>query len=410
MKFDYKYSKLSNGVRSLIVPMPGVESVTALVLVKTGSRNETDQRLGISHILEHMMLKASKKYPNQMVLSSTIDSMGAQHNAFTGKEYTGYYITASAKHLATSLDILGDVITNPLLKKENLKTELGVIVEEINMYEDLPMERALEEFENLIYEGNKLGRLIIGSKESVLGTKVEHLREYLKDWYQGGNILVVLSGKVAGESGLVEEKFGEIGAGEMREYVEVGKYGSGRESHIKRETEQAHFVMGVPAMGMSDPRRYALQLAQVALGGNMSSRLFNEIREKRGLAYYVRAVFDTSLDVGYFGVRAGVKLDKLGEAIAVVKREMLKLGETMSEEELQKSKDYLLGKLPLTLEGSMEVAQFMGMRALMTDEVRQPEEVVAMIEKVSLDNVRDVLREVVIEDEIRTTVVGPSKG
>lgn len=142
----------------------------------------------------------------------------------------------------------------------------------------------------------------------------------------------------------------------------------------------------------------------------MSSRLFNEIREKRGLAYYVRAVFDTSLDVGYFGVRAGVKLDKLGEAIAVVKREMLKLGETMSEEELQKSKDYLLGKLPLTLEGSMEVAQFMGMRALMTDEVRQPEEVVAMIEKVSLEDVRKVLEEVVIEDEIRTTVVGPSKG
>jgi len=394
-----------------MIPMPGVESVTTLVLVKTGSRNETNERMGISHILEHMLLKATKKYPTQMQLASTIDSMGAQHNAFTSKEYTGYYITAAAEHMEKSLDILGDVVTSPLLKEENLRTELGVITEEINMYEDLPMERASEEFENLLYDGNKMGRLIIGTKETVQGTTSGDLRAYMGQWYKGGNILVVLAGKVGETARLeqvVKEKFVGVPGGKMKEYVERGDYGVERQLHIKRETEQAHFVMGVPALSMSDPRRYALSVAQVVLGGNMSSRLFNEIREKRGLAYYVRSILDTSYDVGYFGVRAGVKLDKLSEAIEVVKKEMLGLARTMTEEELAKGKDYLLGKLPLTLEGSMEVAQFLGMRALVMDEVRQPEEVVREIKKVEMKAVREVLDEIVKESEIRTCVVGPS--
>ncbi|MBU0650224.1 insulinase family protein, partial [Patescibacteria group bacterium] len=345
VKFATSYTTLKNGVRSLVIPMPGVESVTALVLVKTGSRNEEEPQAGISHILEHLLLKASKKYPNQMMLASTIDSMGAEHNAFTSKEFTGYYITAAGRHLSKSLEILGDVVTNPLLKEESIKTELGVIVEEYNMFEDLPMRRAMEEWENLLYEGTPMGRFIEGSPETIRATTRKGLKEYLARWYKGGNILVVVAGKVNNQStntnvqNSIQEYFGEMEKGEMEPYVSKARFGERRSKFVQKKTEQAHFVLGVPGVDMKDPRRYALQLAQVVLGGNMSSRLFDEIREKRGLAYYVQAISESEYDSGYFAVRAGVKLSKLGEATKVVRSEMLRLGRTITEKELRKGKD-----------------------------------------------------------------------
>lgn len=404
MKFDYQYTKLKNGVRVLKIPMPGVESTTSMILVRTGSRNETDKQLGISHILEHMLFKGTKSYPSPMALAEVVDEMGAINNAFTGKEYTGYYITHAARHAGKAMKILSSMLAEPLIPAEDLKREREVIVEEINMYEDHPMERSAEEFENLLYEGSKMGRLIIGSKETVREVEKEHLEKYMQRWYNGGNLLVILAGKV--EEVDLSQLEG-LKKGEMEQYVEKAGYGQARRMHIKKETEQAHFVMGVPALSMTDPKRYPLQLAQVVLGGNMSSRLFNEIREKRGLAYYVKAQLETNSDVGQFIVRAGVKLEKLAEAQKVVKEEMLKLGETLTEKELKRAKEYLLGKLPLTLDTTMEVAQWMGLKTLVNDEVRQPSEAIEAVRGVEMEEVREVMRELVKEDEIRTCVVGP---
>ncbi|MFH2019580.1 MAG: pitrilysin family protein [bacterium] len=408
MQFQTSYTKLKNGVRVLTVPIKGAESVTALVLVKTGSRNESDKQAGISHVLEHMLFKGTKRYPTALLLAEAVDAMGALNNAFTGKEYTGYYITASGKHLPKSLDILGEMVTSPLLPGEDLKREREVIVEEINMYEDHPMERAGEEFENLIYGGSRMGKLIIGTKESVRATETKDLRTYMKKWYGGGNVLVVMAGKVKNISeGIVEQNFGGLQKGTKLDYLESAGYGKEKDFHLKKKTEQAHFVIGVPGLSMLDPRRYALQVAEVVLGGNMSSRLFNEIREKRGLAYYVGAEIETNYDVGYLAVKAGVKLEKLTEAMAVVKQEMLELGETITEKEVASGKDYLLGKLPLSLEGSMEVARFLGMRALITSEIRQPEEVKEQIKKVTKAEVQKVLRELMSDEKLRSVVVGP---
>lgn len=415
MQFETTYSKLKNGVRVLAVPIKGAESVTALVLVKTGSRNESDKQAGISHVLEHMLFKGTKKYPTALALAEAVDAMGALNNAFTGKEYTGYYITASGKHLPKSLEILGEMLTSPLIPAEDLKREREVIVEEINMYEDHPMERAGEEFENLIYGGSRMGKLIIGTKESVRATETGDLRRYMKKWYRGGNVLVVVAGKVANglehtANSLIEEHFGGLQKGAKLDYLESAGYGKEKEFHLKKKTEQAHFVIGVPGLSMLDPRRYALQIAEIVLGGNMSSRLFNEIREKRGLAYYVGAEVETNYDVGYLAVKAGVRLTKLTEAMAVVQQEMLELGETITEKEVASAKDYLLGKLPLSLEGSMEVARFLGMRALVTEEIRQPEEVKERIKKVTKVEVQKVLREVMSDEKLRSVVVGPRSG
>ena len=414
MQFDVNYSKLKNGVRVLTVPMAGVESVTAMILCKTGSRNETLPQAGISHVLEHMVFKGTTKYPSPMAIAEAVDSIGAEQNAFTSKEYTGYYITSAAQHLGLTLDIQSQMLTAPLLPQDDLNREREVIVEEINMYEDQPMSKANEEFENLMYGGSSMGRMIIGTKETVRATTSQDLRQYMNRWYRGSNMLIVIAGKFSNPKfsnsqmkELLEEKFGGMDSGKMDNYKTKASYGKAEARHFKKKTEQAHFYLGVPGLSINDPRRYALQMGQVVLGGGMSSRLFNEIREKRGLAYYVKADMDSNFDCGYLGVRAGVKLEKLGEAMAVVKEEMLKLAETITQEELAKAKDYILGHLPLSREGSMDIAQLYGMRARVVDEIRQPDEVVKRVSSVQLDEVKKVLSELVSEKLIRSVVVGP---
>lgn len=412
MQFDVSYSKLNNGVRVLTVPIPGVESVTAMVLCKTGSRNEALPQAGISHVLEHMVFKGTAKYPSPMAIAEAVDSIGAEQNAFTSKEYTGYYITSAAKHLGLTLDIQSQMLTVPLLPQDDLNREREVIVEEINMYEDQPMAMAGELFENLMYDGSSMGRLIIGTKETVRSTMSEDLRKYMNRWYRGGNMLVVVAGNLEildSSREILEEKFGGMGEGKIDKYETKAKYGKADAKHYKKKTEQAHFVMGVPGLSVADPRRYALQMGQVVLGGGMSSRLFNEIREKRGLAYYVKADLDSNFDCGYLGVRAGVKLEKLSEAMKVVREEMLKLAETIMEAELVKAKEFVLGHMPLSLEGSMDVAQFYGMRALVLDEIRHPDEVTKKVSSVTLEQVKKVVRDLVSEDKIRSVVVGPKK-
>jgi predicted Zn-dependent peptidase len=279
------------------------------------------------------------------------------------------------------------------------------------MYEDQPMSKANEEFENLMYSGSSMGRMIIGTKETVRATTSDDLRSYMDRWYKGSNMLVVVAGNLAALTpNLIEEKFGMMASSPLEKYETAASYGKPEARHFKKKTEQAHFYMGVPGLSITDPRRWALQMGQIVLGGGMSSRLFNEIREKRGLAYYVKADLDMNFDCGYLGVRAGVKLEQLSEAMKVVKEEMLKLADTITESELNKAKEYVLGHMPLSLEGSMDIAQFYGMRALVLDDIRHPDEIVKNVSAVDLVSVKKVLNEIVTEKMLRSVVVGPKKG
>lgn len=411
MKFETNYYRLKNGVRVLLIPMEGVESLATLVLVKTGSRNEVDAQAGISHVLEHMLFKGSRKFPTPLAVASAVDALGAQYNAYTGKEYTGYYIHADSRHAKKALEILGEMVVQPLILPAELKREQGVIVEEINMYEDTPMERAEEELENLLYQGSDLGRLIIGSKETVRATTPETVRAYKDKWYRGGNLLVVLVGNLRNKTletgNLLEENFGGLPAGEMEDYVSQAMFGRGRSNHLKKKTEQAHFALGWPGYSMKNDKRFAAKLLSNILGGTMSSRLFTEVREKRGLAYYVRASHDSLFDVGQMVVRAGVRLEKLEEAIEVVKDQIQKLAETVTEKELNLAKDNLRGRMVLGLTDPMDVAQFFGHRTLATDLVTPAEEILKELEEVSLEGVKEVAEELLKESEMRVMVVGP---
>lgn len=412
MQFKTDYFRLTNGVRVLTIPMDGVESIASLVLVKTGSRNETDEQAGISHVLEHMLFKGSENYPTPLDLATAVDALGAEYNAYTGKEYTGYYIHADARHFDSAITVLSEMLTKPLIKLEELSREQGVIIEEINMYEDLPQERSEEELENVLYGGSSLGRLIIGTKETVAATTPATVRAYKDAWYTGGNVLIILVGKVHDRSrsqleSLLDEMFGGLAKGDVTNFTTLGMYGKDRSYHLKKKTEQAHFAMGWPGYDLRDPRRFAAKVLSNILGGSMSSRLFTEVREKRGLAYYIRASHEVLADVGQFTVKAGVRLEKLSEALEVVKDQMHTIGTTVTEKELKLAKDNLHGRMVLSLTDPMAVAQYFGHRTLITDDILPVADILAELDKVDLDMVRTTAADILKADELRTVVVGP---
>ncbi len=423
MKFEVKQNKLKNGVRVVEIPMKGVDSVMAMVMVRTGSRNETDEQLGISHVLEHMLFKGTEKYPTPKEVASAVDEMGAEFNAFTSKEYTAYYIRSASQYLNKSLEVLGEMIVRPRLEAEALEREKGVIIEEINMYEDQPRERAEEEFENLMFEGSNLGRLIIGSRETVRGATAKSLRKYKESWYRGENVMVIVAGKVSPSlatnshqtaDGMTSQVYGslpdlssfeELPEGRVKKFVDEVRYGERREKVIEKGTEQTHFVVGVPGLAFNDKRRYAEAVLKVILGGNMSSRLFVEVREKRGLAYYVGAIGEHFFDGGYLGARAGVRKDKYEEALKVVKEQMMRMKTEVSEEEVEKAKSYLAGKVVLGLENPGGVVRWFGKELILGDKAEQPEEFLQKIKKVGVEEVMGLARELFREEEMRVAVV-----
>jgi predicted Zn-dependent peptidase len=421
---NFSLAKIDNRLQLLRVPMPSVESVTVLVLCNTGSRYETDKQHGIAHFFEHMVFKGTDKYPNAQVLSEAIESVGADFNAFTSKEYTGYYVKAAAQHIDLALDVVSDMMLTPRLRQEDIDREKGVIIEEINMYADTPARHVGDLFDRMAFSsGSGLNHDIIGDKDSVNSFKSKDFQDFLSQWYGQENMLLIVAGKaelVESRDLLykVEEFFSkktatkrQDGKAKVREGLK-SKPLSDRKFHLDyKQTEQAHFILGWPGLDRHDERRFALSLLSTVMGGGMSSRLFSELREKRGLCYYVRSDVDQYHDVGFFGASAGVDPKRIDEAleVAVGQFENLVAGNPVTEAELKKAKDFTAGKMALSLEDSESRAHFYGMQQLMRDEVLEPEEIIERTSKVTLDEVMDLAKEIVTEGQIRFCLIGPFK-
>ncbi len=407
MRWEVIYEQLKNQIRVGVIPLQESEAVMTMILVKTGSRNEIDEKLGISHVLEHMVFKGTPTYPTPQALAAAVDSMGAEFNAFTSKEYTGYYIKAAAAYQSKALEILTEMMLSPLLKEDDLEREKGVIIQEIKMYQDQPREIAMEEFENLIFQGSNLGRLIIGNPKTVSGITVQDLVNYKNQWYKGANILILVAGKVKAEKVIdqVRSLWEKTKKGGLSKFVDKGSFGKEKEKIIDKKTQQTHFVVGVPGLSINDPRRYVEAVLRVALGGNMSSRLFVEVREKRGLAYYVGAVAEHYYDVGFIGARAGVKKDKFDEALKVVKDQMQQMSVNLSLEEVERAKKYLVGKIALSLEGPSGVVSWVSKRMVLGLPVEKPKEVIEKIESVNQDQVGSLAKELFETNNMYLVVV-----
>ncbi|RLC30673.1 hypothetical protein DRH13_04025, partial [Candidatus Woesebacteria bacterium] len=367
-KMDYKLNKISNGLRVLTVSLPSMESSTVTVWAKTGSRNETKEIGGISHFLEHMVFKGSKKRPSAKEIAVVIDSMGAEFNAGTSKEWTNFYIKARNEAISTAFDVLSDMVLNPILKSEDVEREKGVILEELAMYEDTPMFKIGDVFENLIYKGNTLGRDIIGAKDSIKSVKRADFVKYRKMHYGIDNLLITVAGGVKEKDvlKLAEKYFGNL-KNNNKEKIKKFKISQKKPRVLlySKKKEQAHFILGFLGNQMGNKDRFSESILSVILGKGMSSRLFTEVREKRGLAYSVRSSIGRYVDTGYIATYAGVDVKRIDEAIKVVLSEHYQLasGENaITEIELGKAKEYVKGHLALSLENTGAVGSFFGLR------------------------------------------------
>lgn len=420
-KLEYSVKKLKNGLPVILVPMKSVGSVTSLVLTNTGSRYEKREHEGIAHFFEHIVFKGTEHFPTALDLSSCIDAIGAEFNAFTSKEYTGYYVKSASKHIKTALDVLSDMLLLPKIRQEDIERERGVIIEEINMYRDNPMSHVSMLFDQLFFSDHGLEHDIIGSKETVSSINSSDFEQFLGAWYGLANMVVILAGdaEVLNDPktlNLIETMFSkEPKIKRVGEKVSLEKFFAKKAVADEqlwmenKKTEQAHLVLGWPGLARSSDDRAILSVLSVILGGNMSSRLFTEVREKRGLCYYVRSDADYYHNTGIVGANAGVDPKRVYEAIEVIRAEFSDLAsgkKPVTETELQKAKEYISGMTVLSLEDSESVAQYFGSKQLLMDKIETPDEALAKVQAVTVEQVTALAKKL-FAGPPKLAVIGP---
>src|ERR1051326_2393924 len=410
-----KYQKkiLSNGLTIIEVPSSDAESVVVDFFVKTGSRSETLAENGISHFLEHFLFKGTKKYPSALAISELVDSIGGEMNANTGKEHTQYYIKSASKHLPLIFEVLTDMIQYPLLDAEELEREKGVIVEDINMYKDTPVAEIENILEEAMWPGDALGRDIAGTKESVTKFTTDMFRNYIERHYQTPNMILGISGKY--NSGQLEKLIIKYWTKYPKASFHKCDKATDKQSNPRvkvqyKDTLQAHLALGFKSFAYGDKRNAAVSILGAILGGGMSSRLFIEVRERRGLAYYVRAMPGSYQDTGSFTIGSGVQVDKIEEAIAIIISELKKIKDVpVDEREIQKAKDYIKGKTVLALEDNQVRLDWFLERAAFYNKLETPAEVFKRLDKVTAKDVQNIAKELFKNKNMTLAVIGPYK-
>ena len=402
---------LPNGLRLLSAPMPQVQSVACFIMLAAGSRYETPETSGIAHFAEHMFFKGTERRPTAQQIGLELDGIGAEFNAFTGKEYTGYYVKCAAEHRQHAFDVLVDMLRHSTFVPEEIEREKGVIVEEMNMYFDTPRDYIGGVYHQLLYGDTPLGWDIIGRKETVRSATRETFLDYVNRWYKAPKMVVGLAGSfdesVRTE---IEELLGDVKSDDPGGPPRAeGSNGTGPKVHIHRkESDQAHIAMGVPSYPLSHPDRYALMILGTVLGTGMSSRLFTEVRERRGLAYYVFATNHSYTDTGTLYSQAGVDINRIDEAIETIARELKKIAaEPVPADELEKSKNVAKGRFVLQTESPHGMIMFGLRREVLEGEVEEPEDVLAGIDAVTVEEVQRVAQDVIGNNGLNLAVIGP---
>ncbi len=410
---DFEKIVLPNGLRLILAPLESVMSATAIVMCGAGSRYETKQTNGISHFLEHMYFKGTEKRPTASDISHTLDAIGADYNAFTGKEETAYHIKSASQHLPLVIDMLADMLWNSKFDAAEIEKERGVIIEELNMYEDTPMRKVAELYENLLWGDQPLGWDIGGRKEVIRKITRRDFIDYLGARYAPNNLVVSIAGnfKRAEVLKLVEKNFGTQKKKAVNSYLPVVEEQSKPALLVQyKKTDQAHLVVGFRGLKMGHPDRYAAALLGVVMGGGMSSRLFVNVREKRGLCYYVRADHESYLDTGTLAASAGVDLKRIDEAIKVILAEFAQIAKkAVDAKELKKAKEYIKGKLILSWEDSRTVALSYGSDELLEGNIRSVDDYLKKIEEVTADDVLRLAKFLVDPKMLNLAVIGPFK-
>ena len=410
MKYDTH--TLQNGLRIVLAPMPETETATVVVMTGTGSRYENERENGLAHFLEHMFFKGTKKRPSARAISEELDAIGSIYNAFTAKDRTAYFAKVSARYLDTALDCVSDIFLNSTLPAKEITKERGAIIQEIDMYEDMPMHTIDNVFDALIFGSeHPLGRTILGPKENIRTFSRTDFTAYLKRNYTPANTVVCVAGAFSSPKVLrkIKKEFGRVKRAEQPPLIPfIGTQDAPRVAIKNKSTDQTQLMLGVPAYPYAHKDEYALGVLATILGGGMSSRLFLEVREKRGLAYSVHAAVEKYPDTGYFVVQAGVEHAKLEKTVKTILTEFRKIKKVRpSATELAKAKSYIKGTMTLSLETSDRVAQHAVTSLLELGRVRPLEEIMKGVDKVSVADIQRVARDIFRTEFLNLAIIGP---
>jgi predicted Zn-dependent peptidase len=404
---------LKNGLRIITVPSKSAQTVTILVLVGTGSKYERKEENGISHFLEHMYFKGTKKRPSPLEIAETLDRVGGVYNAFTSQEYTGYFAKVSKEHFNLALDWVSDIFLNSLLPEKEIEKERGVIIEEINMRRDHPIEYVQILWQKLLYGDQPAGWDIAGTVETVSKISRKNLVDYRKNQYLASNTIVSLAGNFNQKNAIkmVKKYFQRIKQGKPREKPRVKE--EQKDPQIlfeKRETDQTHICLGVRGVNLFDDRRFTQEILGLVLGGMMSSRLFEKIRTKLGIAYYVETDTLADPDTGFLVTRAGLNTDKLEIGISEILKEYKKIkNEGISRSELEKAKDCFKGKMNIFFESSDARASFFAIQEILEKRILSPREIFKKIDQISQRDILKLAREIFKPEKLNLSLVGPKK-
>jgi predicted Zn-dependent peptidase len=415
---SYKLKRLSNGLPLILAPIKGSKNITALLMVATGSKYENRDNNGISHFLEHMFFKGTEKRPNTFLISSELDKIGGEFNAFTGKEYTGYWVKTASNYIDTGLDVISDMLTNSKFDSEEIEREKGVIVEELNMYLDSPRDLSEDVFEECLYGDTPAGWSTIGTKKNILNFSRQDFLDYFYGHYNLNNSFLILAGDVSDKTeSLAEKYFKKFPKGEALPKVKVEERQA--EPNIKihyKKTDQAHLFLGVRTAPYKSKEEFILKILAIVLGGTMSSRLFIELRERHGLAYYVRTANENYTDTGYLATRAGVPLDKIEKALKIILQEYKRISqELISASEMEKVKQFLESRISLQLETSDDVAEWYAKQAVLLSQQKKPlkfvkpEDFLKEIKNITVKDVKALAENIFQNQKLNLAIVGPYK-
>ncbi|MBN1331590.1 insulinase family protein [Candidatus Dojkabacteria bacterium] len=412
----YSQKTLSNGLRTISIEDKDSLSVTALILVNTGSRFENETEAGIAHFVEHTIFKGTEKRPDIYQIGMEVESLGAKMNAFTSYDYTGYYIKCPKEKFEKAFEILSDMFLNSLFRDKDINKERGVILEELRMYEDQPMEKVYSVFSELLFGSHSLGRDIIGTKETIEGIRQSAFKKFVEKYYNAKNTVIAVAGGARAEdvNSQIEKHFSKFKTGKLnkvKEKFKIDKRAIKKSKNLRKPINQSHLILGGFAPGRAaKDKKYAIKVANAVLGRGFGSKLFQEIREKQGLAYYVYSDINRFAEIGDYKIAMGVENSKVQDAIdGVVKQiEDMKKGK-FSEDELIRAKNYLIGGLSLDLESTNQLALWYGSQVLLETEMQDIDEVRGLIQTANRDRIVSVCKELFAKDNIFLASVTPHK-
>jgi len=408
---EYRKRELKNGVKLVTVPQASALSVSILVLVDAGAKNEDKKIAGISHFIEHLGFKGTLNRPSSLDLASEFDALGANYNAFTSHDFTGYYVTVIPEKAEVAAELLADLYLNPLYPEEEIKKEKGVVLEEIKMYEDKPSSFVWDVFAETAYGDTPAGKTVLGDSETVASLTREDLLAYRQKHYLAHATTIVVVGNFAEAklTKILENKFAGFNGGAAHPWPPMidGQVEANYQLAV-RPSKQAHLVLGFKSANMFDDKTYALDVLAAILGGGMSSRLFQKVRGELGAAYYIGASQNEHIDHGYLAIYAGIDAKRINEVLSVIGAELKLLkDELVSETELNRVKDGLVGNLFLGLETPSDQTYFYGEQVALGKEVLTPSAYADKIRAITASELKDLANEIFVDSRLNLAIVGP---